>query len=184
MPEEAIQSYEEMDERQQSLVDAIALDRIDGGERTIAEVAQLAAEKFDTKQYASANVSKYRQKYEDIIDERVQVFANDRNADGADGSETTTVRAGNASYEGPVEGIDATMQHFSERPVQETLDDDVEEATEETPESEEEIAEPTGSLQLLAVDDDMLFRMLRVEDEELARQVFERMQESNIDRNA
>lgn len=148
-------TYEEMDMRQKGLVDAIALNNIEGRGLTNEEVRELAHELSGEKQYAEdTTVSKYRKRYPHVIDEREQMLANERNGEGG---EVTTIGDPMRQYTGDPEGIDATMQNIQDRPVKQAGDD----------------ADPP--LMLLPVDRDRLFKLLRAEDEEVARWAFDKL---------
>lgn len=144
--------YDSLSMRQKSLVDAMALNRLEDRGLTNEEILDLAHELHGEKRYSDgAIVSKYRSEYGGVVEHRVQVLANERNG----GGETVTVGDPMRRYTGDPEGIDATMQDIADRPVKETGGG--------------------GPVVLLAVDEDRLFRLIRSEDEELARWAFDQV---------
>lgn len=106
-------NYEDLNLRQKSLVDAIALKKLEDRDLTAEEVTELAHELSDEKKYAESSYYNFLDKYEDIIDQRKQMIVNDREEED---NEVITVGDPLRNYKGPKGGIDATMQHISERP--------------------------------------------------------------------
>lgn len=159
-------AYESLNERQQAFIDAIALLELERGESvpegktysavsyTITDIGKKMREEFDADPYEEGKITQTLKKRRGLIDERKQMLANERN--GFEGRVKT--ETGNASYEGPAEGIDATMQWITERPVQgvEQKDDEI--------------------LVTLSFTEEDLFRFIReYPDERMAREIFEEM---------
>ncbi|WP_435180450.1 hypothetical protein [Halorussus sp. AFM4] len=129
-------SYDEFDDRQQAAIDAAA--RYELGEYdTQAEAAEAIGER-------AAYVSRYYNNHEEIVQQRAREIENEQTSAGG---ESTTIRRenGTGTYIGSEEGIDATMQHISERPTTGNSRDDLE-MGEDTP-SEESVA-PDGGLEM------------------------------------
>ncbi len=104
-------SYEEFNDRQQAAIDAVA--RCELGEfETQAEAAEAIDEGL-------GYLRRYSCEYEDVVDRRMKVLDGDDDVTDGEEREDDIVRRekGTATYVGSEKGIDATMQHFSERPA-------------------------------------------------------------------
>lgn len=104
-------SYEEFSDRQQAAIDAAARYKL-GEFETQVEAADNIDERVDY-------VRQYTYDYEDMVERRAEVLDDaGENADD-EGDDTDTVRRENrtGTYVGSEKGIDATMQHISERRV-------------------------------------------------------------------
>lgn len=109
-------SYDEFNDRQQAAIDAAA--RYELGEyETQAEAAAAIDEQ-------TSYICRYYNDHEAVVEERAREIENEQNSDA---EESTSVRRenGTGTYVGSSEGIDATMQHISERPVAGDTRDDV-----------------------------------------------------------
>lgn len=150
-------SYEELNERQQAAIDAFA--RYELGEfETQVEAAQNIDERVDYVRRCSYD-------FEGVVEHRVNALdGDDSGGKGNSASDTDSVRRenGTGTYVGPEGGIDATMQHFSERPVNGEVEDDcdspaeVENGSEDDRETDPELAEVRGrvdTLRRLVADD-------------------------------
>lgn len=129
-------SYDDFNERQQAAIDAAA--RYEQGEYdTQAEAAEAIGE-------YPAYVSRHYNDYEEVVQQRTREI---ENGQASDASENNTVRRenGRGTYIGSEEGIDATIQHISERPATDSSRDDLE-TGEDTP-PEESVA-PDGGLEM------------------------------------
>lgn len=112
-------SYEEFSNRQQAAIDAAA--RYELGEfETQAE----AADSID-EQVGYVRQTSYR--HEGVVERRADALDGDAGEDvGGKEDDTDTVRRenGTGTYVGSKEGIDATMQHISERPASDDSQED------------------------------------------------------------
>lgn len=132
-------SYDEFDDRQQAAIDAAA--RYELGEYdTQAEAAEAIGER-------TSYVSRYYNNHEEIVQQRAREM---ENGQASDGGESATIRRenGTGTYIGSEEGIDATMQHISERPSAGDLRDDPEMS--EVSSSEDSVA-PDGGLEMASI---------------------------------
>lgn len=111
-------TYEALTMRQKGLIDVLAKNRVEDADLTNEEIVELAHELTGEKKYTPSAASRFRGKYEDIIEERVQVIANDH--DNGEEGDVVTIGDPMRSYSGPEGGIDATMQRIQERPVKDT----------------------------------------------------------------
>lgn len=105
-------SYDEFTARQQAAIDAAARYKLDEFE-TWAEAAEAVDE---TTNY----VNGVYHRNEEVVERRMEAIEEDEEAeeqDEPDGAETVRRENGTGTYTGPEEGIDATMQHISERSV-------------------------------------------------------------------
>ncbi|MFB6236961.1 MAG: hypothetical protein ABEH81_01185 [Halopenitus sp.] len=153
-----MKAYDTLSDRQKGLINAIAINDIDDKELTNEEIIEFAVEEFGIAPYAhESTVSKYRREHEEFIEERKKVIPNER---GEEGGEIVTTGDPMRGYEGPPEGIDATEQYVNERPRQNVSRE------------EQEEGEP---LFLLPIDKERAFSLLRSDDEETARWIFEAM---------
>lgn len=152
-----MKSYDTLSDRQKGLINAIAINEIDNKELTNDEVIEFAVEEYGIEPYShESTVSKYRNEHEEIIEERKKVIPNERDEEEG---EVVTTGDPMAGYEGPSEGIDMTEQYMNERPKQNVTKD-------------KEQEEP---LFLLPIDKERAFSLLRSDDEETARWIFEAM---------
>ena len=106
-------NYEELNERQQAYVDALAEIRARNLDES-TELIQEGMEKQGFDAYSRSTVSTYKKLFGEIISKRKQMIANERIEH--DGQERIEVDEGNASYDGPAKGIDMCGQHITERP--------------------------------------------------------------------
>lgn len=156
------EQYENLTDRQQALVDAVAeleqdLDKNDKGQvgegqYSWSDVGELM-EDMGYEPYSSSRMRKISNSVPGVIEERIIMKANERSEE--EGTVKTTL--GKNSYEGPEGGINVAWQDITERPTKEIG----------------EIEEDSMDVFMLPVDRDMVFRLLRSEDEELAREVYD-----------
>lgn len=151
-------TYEHLRERQQALVDEIALARLDNDNYTAKVLVERAAKKSGHDEYHPSIVSRYKDKYSQIIEERMQVLANDKS--GEEG-EITTIGTPLAKYTGPDTGIDLTdepgEQTITDRPVK------------KTGESEDE------DVILIPANSEIAFKIIRTADEDAAEWIFNQL---------
>lgn len=192
--DKAGKQYEELKPRQQALVDVIAEDRQDDIDRTAEELLEEAAERSGTDPYNRSYLYEFKRRYEEIIDERTQVLANER--EDHDGS--VRIEVGSNSYEGPEEGLDTTSgestQFIQDRPVKSVLgyhkgDEDVSQPSYE-PEEGEAVEHVAPRLHVDLTDAEA-FEIIRHGNEKVAERVFYRLvrrlyknQDSNSDSNS
>lgn len=168
--------YELLNKRQQAFVDAVAelnqtgtWNSAAGSDETEFNVVDIQEKmkQLDVEPYGRTHIYRLRKDLSHIINERTQTMANER--EDADGRVTTST--GKNTYEGPEKGPfepGKKLQVFDDRPVKSTMEDD-----------ETEVEAEIDDTLLLAVDEDMLFELLRIDNKELAREIFDTVLANN-----
>lgn len=173
--------YEELKPRQQALVDVLAEDRLTEEEYTANELLEEAADRSNTDPYNRSYLYEFKRRYEEVIEERTQVLANEREEhDGA-----VEIEVGNSRYEGPEEGLDTTSgrgtQMIQDRPVKSAGGDERVTQPSEEPEGGVEVHHISPRLSVDLTDAEA-FTIIRYGNREVAESVFYRLISDQLER--